>query len=245
MSNYSNISSDMEESTSGENSNDLDLQKLFSDKNSLVFLSVGVLAVFLLLVGGLYWWVSKKSKGEVIFPAGVNYTGVDTPAPKQRPQYDYSKMSLDAKWSKFTSLKKQYTFDYPSEMNPLIFPNDANDSVTFDLSDLPPRSNLMTLLESISNYSSQYKGKQEEFVRNYWKFFGGLKNYKDMQPFTTEKGLAGWKVYFIRQNNSAGSDNYFFPVPGSDDKILHVNNIFPSEGQAIFLRILNSLELKK
>ena len=55
-------------------------------KSTLTILSIGTLLVFLALVGGVYWWVSKKSKGQVVFPAGINYTGNETPAPTQQPQ---------------------------------------------------------------------------------------------------------------------------------------------------------------
>ena len=62
-----------------------------SNKYFLTLLSVGILVVFLVLVGGTYWWVSQKSKGQVVFPAGINYTEKETPARSQqpqRPQYD-------------------------------------------------------------------------------------------------------------------------------------------------------------
>ncbi|MBI4225845.1 hypothetical protein HY612_01910 [Candidatus Roizmanbacteria bacterium] len=217
-------------------------------KNSLTFLSIGILVVFLALVGGVYWWVSKKSKGQVVFPAGINYTGNETPAPTQqpqRPQYDYSKMVSAANWTDFVSPQGQYTFQYPPEMIPLIFPGDANDSVTFDVSDIPSQFNLMVLFETISNYDAKLRGRQEEFVRNYWKFFGGLKDMKDIETFTTEKGLNGWKVRYVTQGDVVGSDNYFFVITGQNDKILHVNNIFPADGQTVFNRLLNSLEFKK
>ena len=186
-------------------------------KSTLTILSIGTLLVFLALVGGVYWWVSKKSKGQVVFPAGINYTGNETPAPTQqpqRPQYDYSKMSSAANWTDFTSPRGQYVFQYPPEMIPLIFPGDVNDTVTFDVSDLPAQFNLMVLVETISNYDPKLRGGQEEFVRNYWKFFGGLKALKDIETYETENGLTGWKARYVNQSDLVGTDNYFFPIPG-------------------------------
>ena len=130
-------------------------------------------------------------------------------------------------------------------MIPLIFPGDANDTVTFDVSDIPAQFNLMVLVETISNYDSKLTGKQEDFVKNYWKFFGGLKGVQNVESYTSEKGLNGWKVNYLTQNDVVGSDNYFFIIPNQPDKVLHVNNIFPAEGQAVFTRLLNSLEYKK
>ncbi|MBI4008833.1 hypothetical protein HY357_01240 [Candidatus Roizmanbacteria bacterium] len=217
------------------------------NKNSLAFLSVGILVAFLLLIGGVYWFVSKKSKGQVVFPAGINYTGTEgtPPVQQQRPSYDYAKMAGAANWANFNSTKKQYTFQYPPEMVPLIFPGDANDTVTFNVSDIPARYNLMVLVETISNYDAKMFGQQETFVRNYFKFFSGLKELKDIETYTTEKGLTGWKVHYTTKAGSVGSDNYFFVIPGQGDKIIHVNNIFPPEGQTVFNRLLNSLDIKR
>ena len=216
--------------------------------NYLVILSIGILVVFLALVGGVYWWVSKKSKGQIIFPAGINYTGNETPAPTQQPQrptYDYLKLASDSNWIDFTSPQGQYAFKYPPGMIPLIFPGDVNDTVTFDVADVPAQFNLMVLVETISSYDAKLRGRPEDFVRNYWNFFSGLKGLNDIEIYQTDKGLQGWKVRYVTQAGGVGSDNYFFTIRRQNDKILHVNNIFPSEGQAVFTRLLNSLEYKK
>ena len=215
-----------------------------SSSYSLSLLSIGILVLFLLVIGGVYYFVSRKSKGQVVFPAGINYTGNETAPAPQKPQYDYAKLAAAASWTSFTSPQGQYSFKYPAGMAPLIFPGDKNDTATFDVSDLPVQFNLMTLVESISYYDPKLTGKPEEFVKSYWKFFGGLKTYKDLEAFQTDNGLQGWKVYYVRQNGTTGSDNYFFTIPNEPDKILHVNDIFPPEGQAVFVRLLNSLELK-
>lgn len=217
-------------------------------KNTLAILSVGILVVFLLLIAGVYFWVSKKSKGEVVFPAGVNYTGQETSVPTQpaqRPQYDYAALGASASLTTFNSTAGQYTFSYPAGMIPLIFPGDPNDSVTFDVSDVPAQFNLMILVETISNYDPKLRGRQEEFVRNYWQFFPGLKSVNSIETFANEKGLRGWMVSYTTKGGAITSTNYFFAIPGNNDKILHLNNVFPPEGEAVFTKILNSLELKK
>lgn len=217
------------------------------NKFALSGLSIGVLIVFLVIVGGLYWWVSKKGKGQVVFPAGLNYTGEEptaAPAP-QRPVYDYAKLAQASDWVDFVSPKEQYTFKYPPSMIPLIFPGDVNDTVTFDVADVPAQFNLMVLVETISNYDAKYKGKQEDFVNNYYKFFDGLKGVEEIEPYKTDKGLSGWRVKYVNQDDIIGVNNYFFTIPGQTDKIIHVNNIFPPDGQAVFTRLLNSLDYKK
>lgn len=217
-------------------------------KNTLAILSVGILVVFLLLIGGIYFWVSKKSKGEVVFPAGINYTGQESPnptQPPQRPQYDYAALAAATDSVTFTSSNGQYKFAYPPGMIPLIFPGDPNDSATFDVAEVPAQFNIMALVERISNYDSKLVGRQREFVNNYWNFFGGLKGVQSIEDYTNEKGIKGWKVSYVNKSDVKTGDNYFFPIPGDNDRILHVSNVFPPEGEAVFAKILNSLELKK
>lgn len=222
-------------------------QKDFVNKYGLTFLSIGILVVFLILVGGVYWWVSKKSKGQVIFPSGINYTGNESGsgAQSQRPNYNYDELASASNWVDFTSPQGQYTFQYAPGMIPLIFPGDANDTVTFDVSNVPAQFNLMVLVEKISNYDSSLRGKPEQFVRNYWTYFGGLKGAQNVTAFQNEKGLRGWKVNYVNKDNAVGTDNYFFVIPNDPDKIIHVNNIFPKEGTTVFNRILNSLDYKR
>lgn len=219
-------------------------EKKEENKYALSALSIGILVVFLVIVGSLYWWVSKKGKGEVVFPAGLNYTGEEpTAAPKaQRPTYDYAKLAGESDWVDFVSSKEQYTFKYPPTMLPLIFPGDVNDTVSFDIADVPAQFNLMVLVETISGYDAKYRGNQDGFVRNYFTFFEGLKGLEEIETYKTDKGLSGWKVKYISQDDVVGTENYFFVIPGQPDKIIHVNNIFPADGQAVFTRLLNSLD---
>lgn len=222
-------------------------EKKEENKGALSAMSIGVLVLFLVIVGGLYWWVSKKGKGEVVFPAGLNYTGEEPTNPPQpkRPEYDYAKLAASSDWVDFISPKEQYIFKYPSGMIPLIFPGDVNDTVTFDVADVPAQFNLMVLVETISTYDVKYKGKQEDFVKNYFTFFDGLKGVEEVETYKTDKGLSGWRVKYVSQDDVIGADNYFFVIPGQPDKVIHVNNIFPTDGQAVFTRLLNSLDQKK
>lgn len=228
---------------------DIVTKKNESENKSLMMLSVGILVVFLVLVAGVYFWVNRKSKGSLIFPAGINYTGTETtPVPQaQRPTYDYAKLGAASasEWATFTSPKGQYSFQHPKGMIPLIFPGDVNDSLTFNVSDVPAQVNLMILVENMANYDPKMSGQHENFVKNYWKYFNGLKRLNNVTEFENEKGLKGWKVSYITKGDVVTTENYFFKLGNDPNRILHVNNILPPEGQAVFTRILNSLEFKK
>lgn len=214
-----------------------------ANNKSLAMLSIGILVVFLVLVFGMYKWVGGK-KGGVVFPAGLNYTGGETAnqQPATKPTLDFAKMMASAQWKSVESAKKQYKFDYPEGLNPLVFPGDANDSVTFDIADIPVQLNLMATAENISYYDSKLVGRQEEFVNEYWKYFSGLQGVKSVEKFQNEKGLTGFKAVYVTKGGTDTKTNYFFIIPGQNDRVLHVTNIFPLEGESLFLRILNTLE---
>lgn len=216
---------------------------------TLISLSVGILVVFLALVAFLFFWVQRKNGGKLVFPAGINYTGAENQAPTPaRPQYDWASLTSSTTLAKFVSPLKQYTFSHPAQLFALFFPGDPNDSMTFQLSDTSPQFSLTALVETISNYKDKMgvlTGKQEEFVKNYYKAFGAMEGVNAIEPYTSPKGLKGFKVKYNYKGGNVGADNYFFIIPGSPDKILHVINIFPPEGQTIFNNILGSLELVK
>jgi len=215
------------------------------NKSSLVFGNFVVLVVFVLLVGGVYLWVSKKNKtGQQVFPAGINYLSPQSPT--TAPLYDFAKLAETTDWVSYKGKLFPYSFQYPKEFTPVTYPGDKSDPVAFKVSALPPEQSLLLIVEKISGRDKNLVGKPEEFVRNYWKFFSGLKALKNITKVTNEKELTGYKAtYVIKGSNAITSDYYFFVIEGNDDTLLHMGDIFPAEGKTLFNRIMNSLEYKK
>jgi hypothetical protein len=215
-------------------------------KSNLVFANFVILVVFVVLVVGVYMWVSKKNKtGQQVFPAGINYL-----SPKgsvaNAPSYDYAKLAVSTDWVTYKGKLFPYSFQYPKEFKPVIYPGDKTDAVAFKVSALPPEQSLLLTVETISNRDKNLVGKPKEFVSNYWKFFSGLKGLKTITEITNEKGLKGYKAnYVIKNSNAITSDYYFFVVESNNDILLHVGDIFPTEGKAVLNRIINSLEYQK
>lgn len=214
-------------------------------KYSLSMLSIAILIVFLGMVFFLYFWVSKQNKGELVFPAGINYTGEleIQPQPPQKPTYDWTALSTSTSLATFVSPKRQYTFQYPNGIYPLIFPGWEADGVTFDVTKTDPRFNVMLLVENIGNYDPALSGNLEGFIKAYNRFFPGLKGLKTIESVTTAKGLTGFKANFETKGGEITNDNYFLAIPNDKQRVLHVTNIFPAEGNAVFLRILDTLSL--
>jgi len=216
-------------------------------KKSLVAVNIIILVVFLLIIGGTYYWVSKKSKGEQVFPAGINYLspkGNETKKPVLL--YDFAKLAESSDWVSYKGKIYTYTFQHPKALAPLSVPNDVNDAVTFKVNELAPEQSLLFTVETISKRDPTLVGKPEKFASNYWKFFSGLKGLNSITDITNEKGLTGYKAtYVVKGTNAITSDNYFFVVESNNDILLHIGDIFPTEGKAVLNRLINSLEYQK
>jgi len=216
-------------------------------KKNLVAVNMVILVVFLLVIGGVYSFVSKKNKGQTVFPAGINYLSPKgEQAKKPVLLYDFAKLAESSDWVTYKGKVFTYAFQHPKALTPLTFPNDKNDAVTFKVNELPPEQSLLLTVETISSRDKNLVGKQQEFVKNYWKYFSGLKGLKKIESITNEKGMKGFKAnYIVKSNNAVTSDYYFFQVEGEDDILLHIGDIFPAEGKAVLNRIVNSLEYIK
>ena len=216
-------------------------------KSNIITANVVILVVFLLIVGGVIYMVSKKTKGSQVFPAGINYlspTNVEEAKPVLL--YDFAKLAESTDWLTYKGKIFSYSLQYPKTLTPLTFPNDKMDAVTFKVNQMPPEQSLLLSIETISSRDKTLVGKPEEFIRSYWKYFSGLKGLNKIEPVTNEKGLKGFKAtYIIKANNSITGDSYFYMIEGNDDNLIRVADVFPVEGRAVFNRINNSLEYTK
>ena len=215
------------------------------NKYMLSLVSIAILVVFLGVFFFLYMKAGKKS--EVVYPAGLNYTGTETsPAPTAPPkkEYNWGQLSASTDWRTFISPRRQYSFNHPVDLYPLIFPGDVNDSMTFDIADVPVQLNLMVLVENITSYDPKLAGQPERFAKEYFKYFGGLKKLNASEPFKTEKGLSGFKVNYETRTGLITNDSYFLSIPDDKNRVIHVVNIFPKEADVLFMRILNSMDYK-
>ena len=216
-------------------------------KSNLVSANLVIIVVFLLVVGGVYYNVSKKSKGALTMPAGINYLSPSgTANTKTVSLYDYAQLTQSTDLITFKGKKFAFSFQYPKGLTPLTFIDDPSDAVTFKVNDMPAQSSLMMLVETISQRDKTLVGKQEEFVNGYWKYFSGLKGLVSITPVSNSNGLKGFKAVYATKNGAvATNEKYFFTLEGDDDHMLYVANIFPVEGQALFEKMLNSINYSK
>lgn len=210
------------------------------DKNSLTSMSVGVLVLFLVLIGGIYFWVSKKNKGAVVFPAGINYMGPSNLTPV--PTVDMTQLGKSGKWLQTTGKIYKYVFVYPAELQVTAFMNDQSDKHAWVTGIASPQQSIAFTVETVSDFDKQYEDDLEGFAGNYWKKFGGLAGAKSVEPFTNSKGLKGFKAVYVDKTGKVINTNYFFAVPDDPNHVLQViNGIIP---ETVFMQIVNSVEFK-
>ncbi|MDH7475908.1 MAG: hypothetical protein QHH09_00350 [Microgenomates group bacterium] len=210
------------------------------EKDSLALTSVVVLLVFLLLVGGVYFWVSKKNKGNVVFPAGVSYLGPNQLTPV--PTVDLTQLGKSGKWLQSGGKIYKYLFIYPAELQITAFINDQSDKIAWITGIVPPQQNIAFTVETISEFNKKYQGDLEGFAANYWRRFSGLSGAKSVEPYTNSKGLKGFKAIYLDKKGNVANTNYFFQVPNDPDHVLQViNGMIPEN---IFNQIVNSVEFK-
>lgn len=213
-------------------------------KSNLALASVVILVLFILIIGGVYYWVSNKTKEQVVFPAGINYLG-----PKQStnlnpvPTLNISQIGKTGQWLQTGGKIFKYKFIYPAELKITAFINDPTDKLAWVTGITPPQQSIVFNVESMSSLDKKYLGKPSEFINNFWRRFSGLSGVTGFEEVQNGKGLKGYKVIYLDKAGRQVTTNYFFPVPGDDDHILQVTNgILPAD---IFVKIVNSVEFGK
>lgn len=202
---------------------------------------VGLIFITLVLfVYYLYGWTARQKKGEVVFPAGINYL---SPVGDKAEKLDIKRWGSEGKWTLAKGRIYPYSFSYPAEMKLMYFPNDPTDAVGWEADEKPAEQNILLLVESISYYDKGLVGKPKEFIENYWRFFSGLTGVKSVGDFVNKNDLRGYKVSFINRAGQTPNIDIFFVIPGDPDHLLHVaNGLLP---QDVFVKIVDSLEYGK
>jgi len=217
------------------------LNDLFNQKNVMAFGSLAVLLIFLLLIGGVYYWVSKKAKGQVVFPAGVNYLGPQGDQNLQPvPTVDMSQVGKSGKWLAITGKIYKYKFVYPAELQVTAFINDPSDKLAWVTGSASPQQNIVVNVESLTGADEKYIGNPEEYAKNYWKKFSGLAGVKSVEPFKNVNGLQGFKAVYFDKSGKINITHYFLPIPNDSIHLLQIiNGIVPED---VFAKIMNGIE---
>lgn len=216
-------------------------------KSNLDIKKIAIYAVLLavLLGGAIYiaYRYSQKQSGNIVLPGGVTYLG---PSPEGESENKPPTAPIrftapaDVEWNIFGGTVYSYTFSFPKTLPLVVFPSDLTDSVAIAWGNIPPQQNILLNVELIDKRDSTYVNKPKiEYVRNWYKYFSGLKGVAKVEPFTNTNGLKGYRASYINTADQSPNVDVFFEIPGQPTIMIHLaNGILDPE---IFNRIVDSL----
>jgi len=203
-----------------------------------VILGTGTIAV--IVWAG--WTYSQKQGLKITLPGGATYTGEQssgftTDNPPTAPQRFTA--PVDVKWVTYQGKTYPYSFSYPETLSLASFPNDPLDAVGIAWGNLNPQFNILLDVENIQEIDPQYVGNTEEFVRNWWRRFSGLKDVLSVDKFTNAQGLKGYKAVYVNLAGQTPNLDVFFEVPDDPKLVIHLANGILDP--LIFNRIIDSV----
>lgn len=148
--------------------------------------------------------------------------------------------SPGAVWKQFTGTVYPYTFSYPEPLELVVFPNDPSDSVAIIWANIPAQQNILINIELIEKRDPALVTQPKiEYVRNWYKFFPGLKNVASVEAFTTTHGMKGYTAKYINLAGDTPNTDVFFEIPGRNDIMIHAANGVLED--TLFTRILDTV----
>lgn len=205
-----------------------------------------IIAGMIIIAGAIFvaYRYSQKQAGNIVLPAGVTYLG-PSPTVAIQPTTPPPKFTADSSvtWNIQKGVIYPYSFSFPSTLTLVIFTGDKTDSVAIVWDDIPPQLNILLNMELIESRDSKLINQPKiEYVKNWWKFFSGLKGVASVIPFTNSNGIKGFKAQYLNNANIAPNLDVFFEVPDNPKVMIHMaNGILDA---SIFDRMIDSLKWK-
>ena len=219
------------------------------DSPDFVKLAVATIGGVLLIGATVYgaYRYSQSQSNNIVLPGGVTYLGpspkTDNPGTDKQPPtapLRFTAPSNDT-WKTQSGKVYPYSFSYPSSLPLVVFPNDPIDSIAIQWGNIPPQQNILMNIEFIDKRDPTAVNKPKyEFVKNWYKFFSGLKGVSKVQPFTNTAGMKGYKATYINWADQTPNVDVFFEVPKENNIMIHVANGILEP--ATFDRILDTIK---
>lgn len=215
----------------------------------LALITIGAVFVLCLSVFAAYRY-SQNQSGGLVIPAGTTYLGATpTPPNKINPPTTIPtqpvlrfKAEKTVPYKEFTGTLYPYSFSYPETLSLVIFATSPpTDSVAIVWEKIPPQQNILLNIEVIKERDKTMVDKSKsEFVKNWWKYFSGLKGIASVTTFTNSNGLKGYKAQYVNSAGETPNVDVFLEVPPRPEILIHLANGILD--WSIFDRIIDSVD---
>lgn len=209
----------------------------------------GVIIAFVIL-GGLTYaaYLYSNRKGGAVFPAGYQgstakpptFANIDCANPdpsfKTHPNYyikcDFYKPTATTKWVAVKDPIHGVKLEVPSDLQTTKYPN----GIGFPWKTIQPQTNLLISFEPASVRSGVYKTMTgDEYVKNYWKQFGGLTGLKSSVAFTNKDGVKGWQAVYFYGTETPTIDTFFEDPTAPGDYVHFSKGVLSDEAYKMIL----------
>lgn len=209
-------------------------------KKIIIATAVGVV-ILVAITYASYRYSQRKS--ETILPGGTTYLG-PTPQGEQPPTApQVFTVDVNTPWKIHNGSIYPFSLSYPQTLTLVVYTNDPTDTVSVGWGNIPPQQNVLLDVERVAEIAPKYENlPKEEFVRNWWQKYSGLKGLKSIERFTNANGLVGFRAWYFDFNDKTPVENIFFEAPGNKQILIHLAN--GTLDKPVFDRIVQSLSWK-
>lgn len=206
----------------------------------LVATAIGIALLAGITYAGYRFSQKNTPETAITLPAGATYLG-PTPAGESQPTApEIFTVDPDTPWLTHNGKVYPFSFNYPSTLTLVVYTDDPTDTVSIVWGNIPPQRNVLLNVERVEDVDPKYISlPKEEYVKNWWRRFSGLKGVKSVTPFTNAAGLKGYRARYYDYSDNAPIDNVFFEVPNDPSIIIHLANGILE--QSVFDRIIHSV----
>lgn len=215
------------------------------DKVDFTKLAIATIVGVIILGGSVYaaYRYSQRQRGDIVLPGGVTYLGPTTIPNVTSPPTAPLRFTAasDVNWKTQSGNLYPYSFSYPETLPLVVFPGDTTDSIAIAWGNISPQQNILLNMEFIDQRDPKLVAQPKiEYVKNWYKFFSGLKGVSKVEPFTNTNGLKGYKASYINYADASPNIDVFFEIPANNTTLIHLANGILDPN--IFDRIIDSLK---
>lgn len=211
---------------------------MYSNKFSVIAINIVLVfsLVLLFIFIGAEILVRKRQVAER-YPVSI-----PTESTSAQERVNVFTVDENTNWREMKGEQYPYMFLAPETLSLVRLADNPYDIYAISWNNINPNSNVLIGVDNLHNnehFKEFIHQPKVEYVKNWWKQFGGLIGVKSITTFTNSNGLKGYKVKYIGSEGPVEFDDVFFEVESEPHIVIHLSNIVLDN--TVFDRIVDSL----